>query len=71
MGVEFVDFERIRTELNQAIESTRRTEANLRGVAAALGRSPEGLALNALATDAWKLSAGLLALANGHRPMTE
>ena len=46
----------------------RQLEAQIRAEAKAAGRGPRGLALNALATDAWKLRASLVALAAGELP---
>ena len=66
---QYVDFEKVGADVQAAARKIREAEQSLRNAAAALGRSPQALAFNALATDAWKLGAGILAVINDFHPV--
>lgn len=56
-------------DVKVAAEALGELEAELRRIALVVGRGPDGLALNALATHLWLARAGLVALLNNEVPV--
>ncbi|MDP3911786.1 MAG: hypothetical protein Q8Q14_15485 [Gemmatimonadales bacterium] len=55
-------------DIIEVAEMTDKLETTVRALATRAGRGPKALALNALATDMWKLRAALMALKDGEVP---
>lgn len=67
----YIDYKAVTVDLGQVGADLQKVEHKLRALAGIVGSQRIELGLNALATDAWKLRVGVLALLNGAPPATE